>query len=133
MSVSDVCMFKNTPKVFSPRLWSLRGVWGPAPGRASGRGGIDAIADTPSAAVYNRSVGSGCTIAWGFKSVSQLVLETNSLFQLLQILDTMGRWSSDCYRLYVRACFAKTLEWTRVCDSSIVSDVEQEFAEVDSY
>ena len=26
------------------------------------------------AAVYSRSIGSSCTIAWGFKSVSQLVL-----------------------------------------------------------
>jgi hypothetical protein len=49
------------------------------------------------------------------------------------VIRTMGRWSSDCYRLYVRACFEKTLDWTRVCGSAAVSDVAQEFAEVDSY
>ena len=49
------------------------------------------------------------------------------------VIRTMGRWSSDCYRLYVRACFSKTIEWTRICGSSVVSDVAQEFAEVDSY
>ena len=49
------------------------------------------------------------------------------------VIRTMGRWSSDCYRLYVRACFEKTLDWTRICGSATVSDVAQEFAEVDSY
>ena len=24
------------------------------------------------------------------------------------VIRTMGRWSSDCYRLYVRACFGAT-------------------------
>ena len=49
------------------------------------------------------------------------------------VIRTMGRWSSDCYRLYVRACFEKTLDWTRICGSAAVSDVAEEFAEVDSY
>ena len=49
------------------------------------------------------------------------------------VIRTMGRWSSDCYRLYVRACFGKTLEWTRRCGSQQVSDVAAEFEEVDSY
>ena len=49
------------------------------------------------------------------------------------IIRTMGRWSSDCYRLYVRACFGQTLEWSRRCGSQMVSDVAAEFEEVDSY
>ena len=49
------------------------------------------------------------------------------------IIRTMGRWSSDCYRLYVRACFGQTLEWSRRCGSQTVSDVAAEFEEVDSY
>ena len=49
------------------------------------------------------------------------------------VIRTMGRWSSDCYRLYVRACFEKTLDWTRICGSAAVSDVAEEFAEVDPY
>jgi hypothetical protein len=49
------------------------------------------------------------------------------------IIRTMGRWSSDCYRLYVRACFGQTLAWSKKCGSQEVSDVAKEFAEVDSY
>ena len=37
---------------------------------------------------------------------------------------TMGRWSSDCYRLYVRACFEQTMEWTRRIGSQRVHDVQ---------
>ena len=33
-------------------------------------------------------------------------------------IKTMGRWSSDCLRLYVRACFESTLQWTRTAGSS---------------
>ena len=33
---------------------------------------------------------------------------------------TMGRWSSDCYRLYVRACFEQTMAWTRKLGSQLV-------------
>jgi len=35
---------------------------------------------------------------------------------------TMGRWFSDCYRLYVRACFSQTLEWEwtqRACSTVV--------------
>ena len=35
------------------------------------------------------------------------------------VIRTMGRWSSDCYRLYVRACFEKTLDWTRSHASAV--------------
>ena len=49
------------------------------------------------------------------------------------IIRTMGRWSSDIYRLYVRACFNQTLDWSRKAGSTLVHDVAQEFDEVDSY
>ena len=46
----------------------------------------------------------------------------------------MGRWSSDCYRLYVRACYEQTLEWTAKCGSTKVHDLAGEFGqEVDFY
>ena len=50
---------------------------------------------------------------------------------------TMGRWSSDCYRLYVRACFEQTLAWTRKLGSQSVHDVqgtyERSAQEVEEY
>ena len=46
---------------------------------------------------------------------------------------TMGRWSSDCWRLYVRACFQSTMEWTRRAGSQQVNDVHGHVAEVDEY
>jgi hypothetical protein len=49
------------------------------------------------------------------------------------VIRTMGRWSSDCYRLYVRACFGVTMDWTRRCGSTVVTDVASEFKEVDCY
>lgn len=50
-----------------------------------------------------------------------------------EVIRTMGRWSSDCYRLYVRACFQQSLSWTRVAGSTRVHDLHAEFDEVDSY
>lgn len=49
------------------------------------------------------------------------------------VIRTMGRWSSDCYRLYVRACFQTTLKWSRLAGSTQVSDLAGEFDEVDFY
>ena len=49
------------------------------------------------------------------------------------VIRTMGRWSSDCYRLYVRACFGATLSWSAKCGSQHVDDVACEFEEVDCY
>ena len=43
---------------------------------------------------------------------------------------TMGRWSSDCWRLYVRACFEQSLDWTRRAGSQRVHDVQGEAARV---
>ena len=37
---------------------------------------------------------------------------------------TMGRWSSDCYRLYVRSCFEQTLAWTAKIGSQSMHDVQ---------
>jgi hypothetical protein len=49
------------------------------------------------------------------------------------VIRTMGRWSSDIHRLYVRACFEQCCEWTRRAGSTIVSDLAGEFDEVDDY
>ena len=49
------------------------------------------------------------------------------------VIRTMGRWSSDLHRLYVRACFEQCCEWTRKAGSTTVSDLAGEFTEVDNY
>ena len=49
------------------------------------------------------------------------------------VIRTMGRWSSDIHRLYVRACFAQCLEWTRKAGSAKHTAVAVEFDEVDDY
>jgi hypothetical protein len=49
------------------------------------------------------------------------------------VIRTMGRWSSDIYRLYVRACFERCCEWTKRAGSVTVTDVVVEFDEVDHY
>ena len=49
------------------------------------------------------------------------------------VIRTMGRWSSDIYRLYVRACFEQCCEWTQKAGSTEVSDLSGEFDEVDTY
>ena len=38
-------------------------------------------------------------------------------------IKTMGRWSSDCWRIYVRACFEQTLSWTQRAGSQAVHDM----------
>ena len=52
-------------------------------------------------------------------------------------IKTMGRWSSDCWRLYVRACFEQTMQWTRRLGSQLVHDLhgsfERDAQEVDEY
>ena len=49
------------------------------------------------------------------------------------VIKTMGRWSSDCYKLYVRACHERCNEWTRRMGSAVVTDVVVEYDEVDYY
>ena len=50
------------------------------------------------------------------------------------IIRTMGRWSSDIYRLYTRACFEQCCEWTRKAGSQSFSDMSGlTYDEVDDY
>jgi hypothetical protein len=49
------------------------------------------------------------------------------------VIRTMGRWSSDIHRLYVRACFEQCCDWTKKAGSAEVSDLSGEFDEVDDY
>ena len=49
------------------------------------------------------------------------------------VIRTMGRWSSDIYRLYVRACFERCCDWTKAAGSTAVTDVVVEFDEVEAY
>ena len=48
------------------------------------------------------------------------------------VIRTMGRWSSDIHRLYVRACFEQCCSWTKAAGSAKVSDIAgATFAEAD--
>ena len=48
------------------------------------------------------------------------------------VIRTMGRWSSDIHRLYVRACFEQCCAWTKAAGSAKVSDIAgADFAEAD--
>jgi hypothetical protein len=49
------------------------------------------------------------------------------------VIRTMGRWSSDIYQLYVRACFERCCEWSRRAGSTQVTDVARIMDEVDFY
>ena len=49
------------------------------------------------------------------------------------VIRTMGRWSSDIYRLYCRASYERCLDWTRRAGSAYVTDVIAHFDEVDHY
>jgi hypothetical protein len=51
------------------------------------------------------------------------------------VIRTMGRWSSDMHRLYVRACFQDCCDWTRRAGSQSYDDVEGgvAFDEVEDY
>ena len=49
------------------------------------------------------------------------------------VIRTMGRWSSDLHRLYVRACFEQCQDWTRRAGGAVVSELAGEFDEVDDY
>ena len=51
------------------------------------------------------------------------------------IIRTMGRWSSDLYKLYVRASFEQTVAWSRKAGSMKVQDLAgiRDFDEVDDY
>ena len=49
------------------------------------------------------------------------------------VIKTMGRWSSDIHRLYVRACYEACCAWTAKAGSQQVNDLDGEFDEVDEY
>ena len=49
------------------------------------------------------------------------------------VIRTMGRWSSDLHRLYVRACFEQCVDWTKRAGSAAVSDLAGTFDEVEYY
>ena len=49
------------------------------------------------------------------------------------VIRTMGRWSSDLHRLYVRACFEQCCSWTKQAGSQTVTDLAGTFDEVDDY
>ena len=49
------------------------------------------------------------------------------------IIRTMGRWSSDLYRLYVRACFEQCCKWSARVGSTKFSATAGVYDEVDSY
>ena len=49
------------------------------------------------------------------------------------VIRTMGRWSSDMHRLYVRACYEQCINWTKRAGSATVSDLAGDFDEVDYY
>ena len=49
------------------------------------------------------------------------------------VIRTMGRWSSDLHRLYVRACFEQCCAWSKQAGSQVVSDLSGTFDEVDDY
>ena len=49
------------------------------------------------------------------------------------VIRTMGRWSSDCHQLYVRACYEQCLAWTKKAGSATSTSVQADFDEVDNY
>lgn len=51
----------------------------------------------------------------------------------MTVIRTMGRWSSDIYHLYVRACFERCCEWTRKAGSTVLTDVDSTVDEVHYY
>ena len=49
------------------------------------------------------------------------------------VIRMMGRWSSDIYRLYLRACRERCNAWTKAAGSSFCTQTAFEFDEVDWY
>ena len=78
------------------------------------------------------SVGEGTE---GFSTHSLRIGGATSLFAAgatETVIRTMGRWSSDIHRLYVRACFDQCCEWTAKAGSQSTKGVT-DFAEVGYY
>ena len=51
----------------------------------------------------------------------------------MTVIRTMGRWSSDAYQLYVRACFERCCSWSKKAGSADVTDIEGTIDEVEYY
>ena len=51
----------------------------------------------------------------------------------MTVIRTMGRWSSDIYSLYVRACLERCCDWSRRAGSVAVTDLEGTIDEVYYY
>ena len=51
----------------------------------------------------------------------------------MTVIRTMGRWSSDIYQLYVRACLERCCLWSKRAGSVEVTDLEGTIDEVDYY
>ena len=49
------------------------------------------------------------------------------------LIRTMGRWSSDLHRLYVRCCYKTCSEWGAKIGSADVQPECQEFDEIEYY
>ena len=49
------------------------------------------------------------------------------------VIRTMGRWSSDLYRLYVRSCFEQCRAWTSRAGSADFTTFATVFDEVEDY
>lgn len=48
------------------------------------------------------------------------------------VIRTMGRWSSDIYRIYVRTCVERCTDWTKAACSQEITGAHT-FDEVDDY
>lgn len=49
------------------------------------------------------------------------------------VIRTMGRWSSDIYKLYIRCCFNRCSQWSRKAASTSFDSSAADFDEVDYY
>ena len=49
------------------------------------------------------------------------------------VIRTMGRWSSDLHRLYVRCCFEQCRDWSAKLGSVDFTAAVEAFDEVDDY
>ena len=49
------------------------------------------------------------------------------------IIRTMGQWSSDLYRLYVRACFEQCRAWSSKMGSTTFTPAFAAYDEVEDY
>ena len=80
-----------------------------------------------------RAIGEDPTV---FNTHSYRIGGATALFAAgadMTVIKTMGRWASDIYQLYVRACMERCCHWTRLAGSTRVTDVAKTIDEVDDY